>query len=161
MRLIRAPELVDTQPDESSVFLAGSIDMGSAIDWQAALAQQLAHVPGVLVNPRRLDWGNAPAADTDSAQLRDQIGWELDAIEKADLVAFHFAPGTLAPITLLELGLVCRRQPAVVCCPPDYWRHVNVRLLCERYGVPQVPDLTSLACSIAAWVQRPAAAAAG
>jgi Nucleoside 2-deoxyribosyltransferase like len=156
MRLIRAPEQVDAQPGELRVFLAGSIDMGSATDWQAALAQQLAHVPGVLVNPRRLDWGNAPAADTDSGQLRDQIGWELEALEQADLVAFHFAPGTLAPITLLELGLVCCRQPAVVCCPPDYWRHVNVRMLCERYGVPQVADLAGLAHSIAAWVQRPA-----
>lgn len=39
-----------------SVFLAGSIDMGSAEDWQSKIIEELKDVDCVVLNPRRKDW---------------------------------------------------------------------------------------------------------
>ena len=41
---------------KASVFLAGSIDMGSAEDWQSTVINYLKDVECVVLNPRRKDW---------------------------------------------------------------------------------------------------------
>ena len=79
----------------------------------------------------------------DFAPFREQVEWELEAQEKADLLVFYFAPDTKAPITLLELGLAARRR-AIVCCPDGYWRKGNVDVVCRRYGIAQVSSLEAL-----------------
>lgn len=40
-----------------SVFLAGSIEMGAAIDWQNQVEKDLADTDGVICNPRRTRLG--------------------------------------------------------------------------------------------------------
>jgi hypothetical protein len=142
MRVIQSPETVAVRPDERSVFLAGSIDMGTAIDWQQQLIDALANAPGVVLNPRRAHWvPSGPAFD-------EQVEWELSAMEAAGLIAFYFAPSSQAPVTLLELGLAARTGKAVVCCPPGYWRKGNVDAVCRRHGIPMVPTLEALGVEV-------------
>jgi len=76
--------------------------------------------------------------------MRRQINWELDAIERSDLMAFYFAPGTKSPISLLELGLIARRKQAIVCCPHGFWRKTNVDVICHRFDIQQVHSLEDL-----------------
>ena len=64
--------------------------------------------------------------------------WELDGLERADVIAMWFAPDTRAPITLLELGLHARRKKVVVGCPDGFWRRGNVEIVCARFGIPLV-----------------------
>jgi hypothetical protein len=59
-------------------------------------------------------------------------------------MAFYFAPGTKAPISLLELGLIAPRKQAVVCCPPGFWRKTNVDVICDRFEIQQVNSLEDL-----------------
>lgn len=143
MKEIRPPEPLSLELGKPSVFLAGSIEMGTAVEWQAQVTDALRDLDVIVLNPRREAWDASWPQSIDFAPFREQVEWELEAQEKADLLVFYFAPGTRAPITLLELGLAARRR-AIVCCPEGYWRKGNVDVVCRRYGIAQVPTLTAL-----------------
>jgi hypothetical protein len=143
MKEIKPPEPLRLEPGTPSLFLGGSIEMGAAVDWQAQVAGALDDLDIVLLNPRRESWDASWPQSADFAPFREQVEWELEAQERADLLVFYFAPGTKSPITLLELGLAARRR-AIVCCPEGFWRKGNVDIVSRRYGMVQVPDLPAL-----------------
>ncbi|TDZ13863.1 hypothetical protein Cob_v013027 [Colletotrichum orbiculare MAFF 240422] len=122
-----------------SVFLAGSIEMGSAPDWQAALTETLsARLPSTTItvlNPRRGNWDGGWVQSIHNAQFKEQVDWELDAQDTCDVIAMYFSPGTKSPISLLELGLYAASGKIVVCCPEGFWRKGNVEIVCHRYGI--------------------------
>ena len=151
MKIVKAPKSLpfDMGP---SVFLAGSIEEGKAVDWQTKLTNGL-KVPGVTVlNPRRSDWDESWEQTIEDDQFRGQVEWELAAQETADVIAMYYDPETKSPITLLELGLFCnwrfcpdgRPKKMLVCCPKGFWRKGNVDIVCQRYGVEQVSSLETL-----------------
>lgn len=143
-RVLRPPAPLALAPGERSLFLAGSIEMGRAAEWQSEFERAFADDSVTVLNPRRREW-DASWGHTDAdPRLCEQVEWELSALEAATLIAMYFAPGTKAPVTLLELGLFARSGRLLVCCPPDYWRQGNVAVVCARYGVPAFPDLPSL-----------------
>lgn len=114
MKELRPPEPLQFDPEKPRVFLAGSIEMGSAVDWQTVVTGALRDMDIVVLNPRREAWDSSWPQSADFAPFREQVEWELDALEKADLILFYFAPETKSPITLLELGLNVRRN-VIVC----------------------------------------------
>lgn len=117
------------------VFLAGSIEMGAAEDWQARVARELADVGDLVVlNPRRDDWDASWEQRARDPRFKEQVEWELDGLEAADVIAMYLAPETKAPISLLELGLHAAGGKLVVCCPDGYWRKGNVEIVCARHG---------------------------
>jgi hypothetical protein len=147
-RTLKPPAPLSAESFAASVFLAGSIDMGRAEPWQAEVELALVDTPALILNPRRDDWDATWPQRADHPQFRAQVEWELEAQERADLIAMYFAPGSQAPITLLELGLFARSGRLVVCCPEGFWRKGNVDVVCRRYGVPQAPDLAALIIEI-------------
>lgn len=126
-----------------SVFLAGSIEMGSAPDWQKWVATVFQNRDIVLFNPRRDHWDTSWKQDISNPHFRQQVEWELEHLERADAVLFYFSPETKSPITLLELGLLAAQAPekCVVCCPPGFWRRGNVQVLCDRYNLTLTDSL--------------------
>ena len=143
-RVLKPPSPLALTDDEPSVFLAGSIEMGLAEPWQAAFEQALADLPVAILNPRRDEWDASWEPSIHNPRFREQVEWELEAQERASIVAMYFAPPTRAPITLLELGLFARSGKLIVCCPPGFWRRGNVEVVCARYGVPLVGELPDL-----------------
>lgn len=143
MKEFRPPEKIVLTPDKPSVFLAGSIEMGKASEWQSEFVNALGDLDVFVLNPRRLAWDASWPQSIDFEPFREQVEWELDGMERASLVIFYFAPDTKAPITLLELGLNAKRK-AIVCCPDGYWRKGNVDIVCRRYGIEQVESLEAL-----------------
>jgi len=154
MRVIRSPEPLSLGPRERSVFLGGTIDMGDSGDWQQALVDALTASSGTLLNPRREHWSAGDGSDAENPRFRAQVAWELAAMEAASLIAFYFAPTSLAPITLLELGLAARSGKALVCCPRGYWRRGNVVAVCEHHGVPMVDSLDGRVVAVRAFCQK-------
>lgn len=133
-----APERpVEPLRRRKSVFLAGTIDNGASDDWQAQAIESLAPLAEHIFNPRREAWDPQWVGSKDHPEFKKQVNWELDHIEDASLVLIYFAPGSLSPITLLELGLLAERSPRkiLVCCPDPFWRKGNVDVLCERKGI--------------------------
>ena len=55
------------------VFLAGSIDMGKAEDWQPFVTERLSDLPISIFNPRRDDWDSTWVQDISNKQFAEQV----------------------------------------------------------------------------------------
>lgn len=133
------PGVYATPPRLRSVFLAGSIEMGQAEDWQLAATERIAASGQFdqVYNPRRDDWDATWAQELTNPEFYKQVTWELEHLETATDVFFYFAPGTKSPITLLELGLTAKfNSRIIVVCPDGFWRKGNVDIVCSRLGYP-------------------------
>lgn len=127
-----------------SVFLCGSIDMDTATDWQAEFESAFKQNSGIILfNPRRDDWDSSWKAEKGEPQFDEQVNWELECQEKCDLIAVFIAKDSKAPITLLEIGLFHKRN-MIVCCEDGFYRKGNIDIVCERYKIPQVKNLSEL-----------------
>lgn len=146
--VFKAPEPTVQHPGQKSVFLGGSIDQGMATDWQAVLTAGLSDLPVAIFNPRRNSWDAALIQDASNPVFREQVEWELDHLEQADVIVFCFDPGGKAPVTLLELGLFARSGKAIVYCPNGYWRRGNVHITCSRYNVPMMDSMDGLIAEV-------------
>ncbi len=139
------------------VFLGGSIEMGTADDWQLRLSAAVQDLDCVLANPRRDHWDTSWEQRERNPQFAHQVNWELDHLENSDIAVFYFDPKTKSPITLMELGLMAgynntfdsleltedeHRQTILVCCPDGFWRKGNVEIICSR-AAPPIPVLNT------------------
>lgn len=135
-------------------FLAGSIEMGKAENWQERIVREFENTSYTFLNPRRDDWDASWVQSIDNSQFAEQVNWELDNITRASLVVFYFDPSTKSPITLMELGVIAARdrrgsllrdsQSVIVCCPKGFWRKGNVDILCQRYKIPVYETLEDI-----------------
>ena len=94
----------------------------------------------LLINPRRKDWN--PNAGPDEVRL--QVKWELEALEFSDLILMYISEGSMAPISLLELGLYAKDNKLVLAVHPTYYRRVNVEEVCKKYEIPLYETLEEL-----------------
>ena len=148
MYIIKPPTPLAFPYQDTTVFLAGSIEMGRAIDWQTAVAQALQNHSLVILNPRRDEWDASWEQSIENPQFREQVEWELEAQEQADIIAMYFSPETQAPITLLELGLFAQTGKLIVACPAGYWRKGNIEVVCHRYNIPLIDSLEALITAV-------------
>jgi hypothetical protein len=125
-----------------SVIFYGAIQREPA--WQTHLAASLADLPIDILDPRRDDWDRTWVEDISFPKFKEQVEWEMDYAQVADVVVFYFAPEALTPITLLELGMYAGTGKAVVCCPQGFYKRGNVQIVCQRYGIDIVEDLEKL-----------------
>jgi hypothetical protein len=153
MIVIKPPARCDLPADAVSVFLAGSIEMGTAEDWQASMAARLADMDIVILNPRRDDWDATWRQSVDDPQFRGQVEWELDGLDRASVIALWFVSESRAPISLLELGLTARSGKVVVGCPAGFWRKGNVEVICKRFGIPLLADFNAFVAAVRARIQ--------
>lgn len=72
-----SPQPLPIDDSRPRVFLGGSIDMGGAPDWQAAMTSALADMDVVILNPRRPDWNptGAPRPTSPSSAVRSSGNW--------------------------------------------------------------------------------------
>lgn len=135
----------DTQrawPDEecSMIFLAGSIEQGTAEKWQDRVIDKLKEsqapyeVTVFVNNPRNENWDATWEQVPENPKFFNQVEWELDWIEASDIVFFWFDPKTKSPISLLELGLVLQSEnDVIIYCPDEFWRSGNVNITAARF----------------------------
>ncbi len=142
--VIHAPS--DESPrGKSSIFLAGTTRKVDSTDWRENLSASLSNYPVTIYNPSRADWDSSWREDIDFAPFREQVEWELDRLERADLVVVYFHPATQAPVSLLELGLCAKVSgKAIVVCPEGYWKRGNVQIVCKRCGIDMLDSLDGL-----------------
>jgi len=139
-----------------TIFLAGVIDMGEALDWQKAVQDKLARFSDdlTILNPRRDDWDSSWEQSLEDENFVEQVTWELDGQKAADFIVFCFAMNeeeakkAKAPITLLELGMFHNKQ-AVICCPQGFYRKGNVDIVAKRFGIPVYEDFDAMVQDVA------------
>lgn len=148
-RVLKPPFVLESYPSEkgSKIFLAGSIEMNKARDWQRDAEKILNRGYGnhelCLFNPRRDDWDSSWKQGKDEPEFRGQVLWELDHLDKCDFILLYLQPETMSPISLLELGIYASESPEKlrVVCPEGFWRKGNVDIVCEKYKVKQFDSI--------------------
>lgn len=155
-------------PDKKrfEIFLAGSIEQGKAEEWQHEFADAIRKMkprPNVaLFNPRRDNWdpswsGISPPGDSklftqqvlQQEQLVKQIEWEIEHLERAHLIVMYLQPGTISPVSMLELGIFVKevftmKKQMIVLCPEGFHRKTNIDVVCQYYDVTMAKDMTEL-----------------
>lgn len=121
---------------KKSVFLAGSIEMGVAEDWQSIIGKWFLSMGWNVFNPRRTDWDSSWIQSYENPQFNQQVSWELNALDKSDVILMYLDPNTKSPISLLELGLHATSKKLYVVCPDGFWRKGNVEMVCSVYDIP-------------------------
>lgn len=119
-----------------TVFLAGTIEMGNSPDWQREVFHRLNSYDMNILNPRRVVYGETA--------IEEQVNWELDAMEMADLIIMHLEPDCKAPVSMLEFGLYAKSGKLIVHCPEGFWRRDNILITARRYGTKMVSDMEGL-----------------
>jgi hypothetical protein len=135
---IKAPHKINYVDGYISVFLGGSIEMGKAIDWQKNVVNELKDHPFIFLNPRRDGWDSTWEQKITNPNFKEQVLWELNALESADVILMYFDPNTTSPISLLELGLHAKSRKLIVYCPDGFYRKGNVDITAEKYGITMV-----------------------
>jgi hypothetical protein len=118
-----------------TVFLGGSIENGAAEEWQQEVIKELKWHDVNVLNPRRENWDPTWEQSKDNAQFRQQVEWELNGLGLADMIIMYLSPGTISPVSLLELGLYAKSGKLLVFCPNDFTRAGNVHIVCEQNHV--------------------------
>jgi hypothetical protein len=143
MKIIIAPQKI-VKTLKPVVFLAGSIEMGRAVDWQTDVTRRLEKYQGTLLNPRRDHWGYNWKQSVSNQKFREQLEWEFKGLQSSNYIIMYFAPGSKSPISLLELGLFSRSHKIICCCPKKFWRRGNVEFICQKFKIPLVDNLDEL-----------------
>ena len=159
---VQAPLRPASLPHGSvAVFLGGSTAMlastGSWYSWRGDIAAALDDLPVVVLDPYRADWDSTWREAEDDDRFVDQVLWELEMQERADLLVVVFAPGTKAPVSLLEMGMrvgqvrgdeTRRGSKLVVVCSDEFWKAGNVRIVCKRFGIPCLSNVEDLEATL-------------
>ncbi len=148
MHIIQAPQ--PYQGDLPTLFLAGGIS--DTQPWQDEVIRLLSSHPGVLLNPRRVEF---PMGDVVAGE--QQIRWEFQHLSQSSAVAFWFPPETLCPIALFELGACCSSNVTLfVGAHRDYARRfdLEIQLRLRRPEVRLVDSLVALSEQIRASSDR-------
>ncbi|RYJ39427.1 hypothetical protein NU08_1735 [Flavobacterium anhuiense] len=142
-KIYKAPEEIPLQIDLKTIFLAGSIEMDKAVDWQKK-CEELLQDQFVVFNPRRNEWDSSWSQTIENPNFKEQVNWELNALEKADIIIMFFAENTMSHISLLEFGLYAQTNKMKVVVEENFWRKGNIDIVCERYSVEQFKTLDEL-----------------
>lgn len=147
--ILKPPHNLNAIQNNFSVFLAGSIEMGIAENWQQKIEKALEQTNDIcILKPRRDDWDASWKQSIENARFNEQVNWELDGLEKANMIVFYFSPETKSPVSMLELGLFARTEKLVVCCPDGFWRKGNIDVVCKKYNIKQVNNLEEIVIKI-------------
>lgn len=131
--------------EDVSIFLAGSIEMGKAKDWQKEFIDtfsnhikdyNITNVNFAICNPRRPDWDSTWVQSEQNPYFFQQVDWELRYLERCLYKIFFFAENTISPISLLELGKFANSNDSFVIVEDNYQRKGNVDIFCKRYNIP-------------------------
>jgi hypothetical protein len=148
-QIIKAPGY-PAEEHEVSIFLAGSIEMGKAEDWQYRVTQSIQDYPVTIYNPRREEWDSSWEQRESNPQFRGQVNWEANRLEQSLVIFFYFQPGTQSPISLLEFGkyINSEKHILIVCCPDGFWRKGNLEIECSRANTPIYHTLEAAIASL-------------
>ncbi len=142
-KIFTAPEQI-IKSGYKSIFIAGTIDMGSSLNHQDHIINRLSDFSVDVYNPRRKNWDASWKQEISNPQFNEQVNWELDALDNSDIIIMNFLAESKSPISLLELGIYAKSKKIYVCCPKEFYRSGNVHIVCKRYNIPLFENIDSL-----------------
>ncbi|KAF5723024.1 hypothetical protein FMUND_2381 [Fusarium mundagurra] len=154
-KVFMAPHKPDPADKTVSIFLAGITSSTGEPDWREVLTNDLMNHRVTILNPNRPDWDSTWKEDFSDKRWEEQVWWELDMQEAADIIVFMFHPSTDAPISLMELGLAVKSKSkrVIVCAQDGYRKKGNVEAVCKRFGAKLVSTGNELRDAIIATLE--------
>ncbi|KAI0708808.1 hypothetical protein C8T65DRAFT_718414 [Cerioporus squamosus] len=146
-RIYRAPGPIASILGRS-IFLSGSVEPGGGERWHLEMIRRLQHLPITIFDPWRDDWDSSWVHRKYDERFATQTRWELENLRRADIIAVYLAPGSEAPVSLLEFGLCAKARKVVVCCPDGFYRKGNVEIVCEDENIPLVDTFDEFVLAI-------------
>jgi hypothetical protein len=146
-QVIKAPDR-PLRISRPTIFLAGTTTPTAGGDWRETLIKRLAKYPVTFLDPTRKDWDSTWREDFSDARWASQISWELEWQNDADIVVVFFHEMTVAPVSLLELGLSVRSGKVIACAMPGYSKRGNVQAVCDMYSGEFVTSEEELALAV-------------
>ena len=149
-QIIYAPHRV-AATGKKSVFLSGNANKSAAVDWRIALSESLSPLPITIYNPFRSDWTSDWKENLSDPRFKEQVEWELDMMEKSDVIVICLHHGTDAPISLLELGLCARSGKAIIMAEEGtkgFSKLGNVQAVAKTFGLTLVHSIDELRAAI-------------
>ena len=142
MEEIQSPNPIPTT--KFGLFLGGTIDLGNSYNWQKEIVETFEKIntkkdDWMILNPRRDNWDSSCIQSINNEKFKEQVIWELDAMDNAAVRLFVFLPDSKSPITMLELGLY-KDKINIVYCPNEFYRSGNIHIVCEKYEIPCYTD---------------------
>lgn len=152
---VRPDNEVKYDKNKFKIFLAGTIDDGRSEKWQNKLLSDMTfyHLTKdseedlgtgcdfslgsdreqdiVVFNPRRDDWDDS----WEDEKIEEQIRWEQEKMDEADIIVMVLIDDSKSPISLLELGIYGPQGKLFVFCTDKFYRFLNVKLTCEKYWI--------------------------
>lgn len=147
--VVKAPQKYDVNV-KYTVFLAGAIDMGTAIDWQKKVTDALQDLDILILNPRRDDWDDSWEQCKTCEPFREQVLWEYSAMEAADFIIFCFTKDSKAPITMYEFGRFAPQKDCVACVEEGFYRQGNFDIYAELDNVAMYHNLDEMLADLQA-----------
>ena len=119
-----------------SIFLAGSIDGGNAIEWQKEAIHYIEKSwiddDITIYNPRR-------EIEYDSKWDAEQHAWGISFLEACDYILMHLSTKVgVSPISLLELGLYCKNQKLYLSIDEEYPKKFDVEVHYNFFAKKQI-----------------------
>lgn len=127
-----------------SIFLAGTIDNGQSKNWQSDVVDRLKNVNVQVLNPRRTKWDPNLEQSINNPSFVEQVNWELDSLQRCDIILMNILGDSKSPISLMELGLFASSGKLMVTCGLDFYRRGNIEVVCDRYDIPLYDTLDEL-----------------
>lgn len=132
--------------EKTSVFLAGSIDMGTAINWQPKVIDAIedrCNCNVTIYNPRRDDWDSSWKQTLHDRKFAEQVRWELQKMDEAKHIFMYISAESKAPISLLEFGRIHAKYPGklIICVEPGFYRRGNIEVMCQNSAITLHNDL--------------------
>ena len=133
MESYKAPEKYP-KDNKFTIFLGGTIEIGNSIDWQKTLTESLKEFDVRILNPRRDDFDKSAEQSIKNPYFKDQVNWELDGLDRADIIVMNLLKDSLSPISMMEIGLYTKENKRMfICCPDGFWRKGNIEVIVDRY----------------------------
>lgn len=148
------PDSKSQECEATKVFLAGSIEMGAAPEWQTEFVKKFSEFKVTFFNPRREGWDSSWKQTHTEKEFNNQVNWELNKLDSSDIIFMHFSGDTKSPISLLELGLYATSEKMIVSCPKNFWRVGNVEIVCARHRIPFFYDIDEAAGSLQTMIRK-------
>jgi len=131
-----------------SVYLAGGIDVGDPHNWWNEMTAALSPLSVTMISPCRKDWDPSWKQRATNLWFNEQMKWELQRPEEADVIALHLRPGATCPTNLMELCLYAPSGKLVVCCPDGFSLKGHVEMVCDKYGIPLVETVEDFVATV-------------
>ena len=128
----------------NSIFLAGTTDEDISRNWQSTVERELFDLDVTILNPKRDTWFTSKDQTVNNVDFKSQVEWELEGLERADLVLLCLMGGSQSPISLIEFGLTAKEEKLIIYCEKDFWKYGNIEVVCNRYEIPMAKSIDEL-----------------